>query len=64
MGPNMEIVGTLMYAAGMNFHYRLWVLRQAQKLDLEPNSQFLKNIENNLNFARRSMLDAVSAVLL
>ena len=62
LAPNVEIMGTLMYAAGMNFYYKLWVLQQAQKLDLKPNAKFLQNVENSLTFARRSMVDAVSTV--
>ena len=62
LAPNMEIMGTLMYAAGMNFYYKMWALQQVRMLDLAPNTKFLQNVENSLIFARRSMVDAVSII--
>lgn len=58
--PNIQILGTLMYAAGSNFAYKLWVLRTTQNLDLSPNQKFLQHIESNLTNVRAKIVQAVS----
>lgn len=56
--PNMEILGSLIYAAGTNFSYMLWILREAEKLNLPPNTQFLRNIEKTLAHTRKMIVQA------
>lgn len=58
--PNMEILGTLVYAARTNFAYMLWVLREVQKLDLLPNTKFLQNVESALAHTRKMIVQAES----
>lgn len=59
----MEILGTLIYAARTNYNYMLWVLREAQKLDLPPNTQFIRNVEKTLAYTRKMVVQAVSLKL-
>nr|KAG5713775.1 hypothetical protein BaRGS_024402 [Batillaria attramentaria] len=54
--PNKEILGTLIYAARTNFKYMLWVVREAEKLDLAPNTKFLQNIEKALAYTRKMIV--------
>ena len=63
MAPNIEILGTLMAASGVKFAYKLWILRQAQALDLTPNKKFIENVERNLNYTRQKVVEAVSTVV-
>ncbi|KAK7111976.1 hypothetical protein V1264_011509 [Littorina saxatilis] len=58
LAPNIEIMGALMYAANTNFHYRLWILQQIQRLDLVPHARILQNIERALISARRNVVEA------
>jgi hypothetical protein len=60
----MEILGTLMQAAGIKFRYRQWVLRQAQALDLPPNDKFLHHCETGLAWAKKRIVEAVRSWIL
>ncbi|KAL8565087.1 hypothetical protein ACOMHN_005290 [Nucella lapillus] len=58
MPANMEILGSLTYASGLKFGYKLWVLRQTQRLHLPPNTKFLHNVENSLATVRHKTIHA------
>ncbi|XP_041362980.1 pentatricopeptide repeat-containing protein 1, mitochondrial-like [Gigantopelta aegis] len=59
--PNIEVLGTLIYASKMDFHYKRDIIKLCEDLNLMPNKKFLENTERSIASAKAVLVKLESS---
>ena len=62
--PNVEVCDILLHMSGMNFIYKMYIMRTMTTHKIRPNASFIERLEEDFAYAKKMIVKKVNVLII